>query len=776
MWQTDALVGSGRRGQMGLLPPWQIKDLFPSSRILSLAGLSACLLAWIAQHNYLLFHALVELFSVGVGLLVGVIALYSYPFSRNHYLAFLGCAYPWIAGIDLLHTLAYSGMNIFPNSGGNLATQLWICARYLEASVLLVAPVFISTRLIPERAHTGLGISALGLVGLVFLGLFPNAFIEGQGLTAFKIGSEYIIILLLIGATFHLYRQSAAIDPNIYKLMTASLVFTMGAELLFTFYVSVYGISNLFGHLFKLVSFVLIFFGIVHTGLREPFRIVQRQSSTYDAIPDEVMVVDRNGVVYQINQAVRQRLSTNYWDALGDDLHGRFHAHAVDREQCPVCSAIREGNPLDGIEMYYPETDEWREISLTTIFLPEQLQGIIHVSRDITRQKKAEMQLAKLNRALYTITGSNHALVHASDESELLDDICHIIVERGGYRIAWVALNMPEDQEERMASIAIAGNAQEVDLHRFATAVIEDRSPVNPVNRAIRSLTQVVINDIAVELASSRWPDLASGYGLASLTVYPLIGHHNDPLGILMIGSEQPDSFIGEELHILQELAGDLSFGLCALRAHSAREQAERQAQDWYEKYGYAMRQTITTLASTLEKRDPYTAGHQQRVADLASAIARQMGLDEFAVEGVYMGGAVHDVGKMYVPSEILNRPGRLSEQEFSIVKSHPTVGFDIIKDVEFPWPVAEMVYQHHERLDGSGYPQGLHGEAISQGARILAVADVVEAIASHRPYRPGLGIDAALDEVTKRAGTWYDPQVVKHCVSLFRDADYRIQ
>ncbi|MEW8055538.1 MAG: HD domain-containing phosphohydrolase [Candidatus Thiodiazotropha sp.] len=183
--------------------------------------------------------------------------------------------------------------------------------------------------------------------------------------------------------------------------------------------------------------------------------------------------------------------------------------------------------------------------------------------------------------------------------------------------------------------------------------------------------------------------------------------------------------------------------------------------------------QTIQAIAATVEQRDPYIAGHQRRVANLACDIAQEMGLDTDIVEGVRMGGIIHDIGKIYIPTEILNRPGKLTEQEYSIIKTHPDVGLQIIKDVKFPWPVATIIHQHHERLDGSGYPSGLSGDQIIIEARILAVADVVEAMASHRPYRPARGINAALEEIIRGRGKQYDPDVVDTCMHMFRAMNY---
>jgi HD-GYP domain-containing protein (c-di-GMP phosphodiesterase class II) len=181
----------------------------------------------------------------------------------------------------------------------------------------------------------------------------------------------------------------------------------------------------------------------------------------------------------------------------------------------------------------------------------------------------------------------------------------------------------------------------------------------------------------------------------------------------------------------------------------------------------------IKAMAMTVETRDPYTAGHQQRTANLAHAIAKEMKLSEKQIEGTHLAGIIHDLGKIAVPAEILSKPTRLRDAEFKIIQIHPQVGYDILKTIQFPWSLAEIVYQHHERLDGSGYPLGVAGEDILLESRILTVADVVEAMASHRPYRPSLGIDVALKEILKNRGVFYEPEVVDVCVKLFENKTF---
>ena len=186
-----------------------------------------------------------------------------------------------------------------------------------------------------------------------------------------------------------------------------------------------------------------------------------------------------------------------------------------------------------------------------------------------------------------------------------------------------------------------------------------------------------------------------------------------------------------------------------------------------------SLEQTIQVIAETVDQRDPYTAGHQRRVADLSTRIAQKMGLAEERIQGLGLAATIHDLGKMGVPAEILTKPGKLTPTQISLIREHVQMGYDIIRNVKFPWPIADIVRQHHERLDGSGYPQGLKGEEILLEARILAVADVTEAMASHRPYRESLGTDAALEEIVRRRGKYFDADVVEACLSLFREDGY---
>ncbi|MBF0343425.1 MAG: PAS domain S-box protein [Nitrospirae bacterium] len=250
-----------------------------------------------------------------------------------------------------------------------------------------------------------------------------------------------------------------------------------------------------------------------------------------------------------------------------------------------------------------------------------------------------------------------------------------------------------------------------------------------------------------------------------------LVGQTFEVVGLRRDGSEFPI-----ELSLTRGKAHFKDFFTGTMRDITNRKRTEKELQKGIDKMRKTIGGIIQTISMTVEVRDPYTAGHQRRVANIARAIASEMKLSEEVVDGIRMAGVIHDIGKIYVPSDILSKPGKLNELEFGLIKLHSQIGYDILKTIDFPWPVATIILQHHEKVDGSGYPSGLKGEEILLEARILCVADVVEAISCHRPYRAALGIDTALVEISKNRGILYDPDVVDACLTLFREKNFTFE
>jgi len=240
-------------------------------------------------------------------------------------------------------------------------------------------------------------------------------------------------------------------------------------------------------------------------------------------------------------------------------------------------------------------------------------------------------------------------------------------------------------------------------------------------------------------------------------------------IGVINLYLKDGYSRVGKEEEFLDSVANTLA-GIIK------RKRAEEKLKQTLESLRKAFGTIIQVMVAAVESRDPYTAGHQNRSADLALAIATEMGLPQEKIDGIRMAGAIHDIGKLSIPAEILSKPTKLSEIEFSLIKEHSRKGYEMLKDVESPWPLAQIVYQHHERMDGSGYPRHLKGKEILMEARILAVADVVESMASHRPYRPGLGLNAALEEIENNKGTLYDADAVDACLRIFREKGFQFE
>ena len=241
----------------------------------------------------------------------------------------------------------------------------------------------------------------------------------------------------------------------------------------------------------------------------------------------------------------------------------------------------------------------------------------------------------------------------------------------------------------------------------------------------------------------------------------------------LRSGREVPVEVFGSPI---QGLNGHVTGAALAFRDITGRKDNEVRLRNSVETLRRTLQETVNALGRASEKRDPYTAGHQQRVALLACAVAHAMGLEDERIEGIRVAALLHDLGKIYIPAEILSKPAKLTEMEFGIMKTHPEVGWDIIRSVPFPWPVADMVHQHHERLDGSGYPKGLTGDEILLESRIIAVADVVEAMSSHRPYRAALGMNRALEEVARGRGEHYDADVVDTVLELVESGGFSFE
>ncbi|MCC7311989.1 MAG: GAF domain-containing protein [Sulfuritalea sp.] len=463
-------------------------------------------------------------------------------------------------------------------------------------------------------------------------------------------------------------------------------------------------------------------------------------------------------------------------EVAGQSMHALHHHTRADgtpypREACPIHAAFR-----DGAVHHVADEVFWRRdgtsfpveyVSSPIRDAQGRLQGAVVSFDDISERKAAEKALARAVRALKTLSAGNEALVRAASEEELLQAAVRIIVEQGGYRLATIGF-AGDDPEKTITPVVWAGAEEGYYAQERLTWADTERGQV-PIARAIRNGTPQVCRDIANDAGFAPWRESALARGYASNIVLPL--HDGGRcFGGLSIYSAEKDAFDAEEAQLLTELGNDLAYGIVTLRTRAERDRIAHAHVHHAEILQKSLEQSIQAIADTVESRDPYTAGHQRRVGGLAVAIAREMGLPEETIHGIRLAATIHDLGKIHIPAEILAKPGKLSDIEFMLIKTHPQAGYDILKDIDFPWPIADMVWQHHEKLDGSGYPQGLKGGQIRLESRIMTVADVVEAMSSHRPYRASLGIEVALKEIERGRGSAYDAAVADACLKLFRE------
>lgn len=1118
-------------------------------------------LCWLgAGVNYLLFHTLAELFSIVIAMVAMVVVLTSHRFTRNHFVVYIAVAIGWCGLLDLVHMLMFSGMRLLPSDSANPPTQLWVAARFIQSVALVTAPLFLNRSVRLLRVHAGFGGAALLSVALIVAGIFPTAYVDGQGLTPFKIYTEYLIIGLLAGALALLWRHRALMSTRLLANLMAAVAFMIVSELAFTRYASVYGQANLVGHLLKIFAYWYVYLALVHSTLREPFSMLARAASTYDAVPDPTLLVSTDGTILQANAAAALCAGQAAELLVGQSSHALFHDPATHATDCPVCQGQKLGGnafkaeiecrshlqgpravecsvapfrnhketstfvqvvrdvtdrrrlaterealvlalgarikelrcmhtiaqlvetpglqlaPLlqgvidrlppgftlsdqvqlaitgdwghFGAPLPQPRPAPWMEHPISvhgtprahlqvwlppaartagTAFLPEEQALLDSVAQQIGRtieHMQAAEKVQRLSNLYEMLSATNHAVVHSSDQETLLARLYDTLITHGAFPMMFIALTETGGFPMRM--YRTHGIAQE----GLPLLIQTLQDPQSPFNHHVADLVNggIKVLSIAPDAGRNPWLAYLDQEGMQERALMPLVCDGR-LLGAVGLYARGLTTFDADEIRLLTEMASDLTYAFNRLAADQRLKQAEQRAQLSEHRFsevfdasplpmliyslgtrqlrtcnralqqwlGYtpediatleqwadcvyadpavrsqvmagweinvsnaqggqveqspelhlrckngseriargtmtmvgndaiiawtdlteirqneqvlreseqrfrnmieqtvsgiyvrrdgrfiyvnpryceitgwsaqellgkdarqftdttaddlariqqaweqldagarnvqytvpmrrkdgrlielglnattiiwddgqpativmaqditerkhaeaqialyvqqlegAMQGTLQAISNMVELRDPYTAGHERRVGLIAGAIAREMGWDEVRCKNLELVGLVHDIGKIAVPAEILSKPGRLSPLEMELVRCHAQAGYDILKDVDFAIPVAEIIRQHHERMDGSGYPRGLRGDAILPEARVLAVADVVESMAAHRPYRPALGLDVALAEIDKNRGRFYDPEVADAMARLVREKGYRL-
>jgi PAS domain S-box-containing protein len=508
-------------------------------------------------------------------------------------------------------------------------------------------------------------------------------------------------------------------------------------------------------------------------GLIEP-----RFSALTGHLPHWVIVKNAALTYQSCNETFARDLGRRPEDLIGKCDGDVFPAAVADRSRADDERVMREGRAIV-IEEPNPRYGRhgWVQTIKTPVFDDAgALSGLMVVYQDITERRRETDELKRRGWALAALNRAHQALLHAESERALLHGVCAAVTLDNMYPLVWIG--WAEDGPRRAVRVDAAAGKAIGYIEGLMVSWGEGPFGDGPVGRALRRGATTVDNDVAVSASFAPWLHRAERFGLHGLICVPLQTHFGQGEqsipGVLVVYAAATDAFGPDEIALFEELAGSLAPGVenrrmriaydTTLKAHAAHERQLRQA----------MEDALTVIAGVVEQRDSYTAGHERRVADLAVMIGREVGLGEDQLQGLYWAGIVHDIGKIKVPREILCKPGELNATEFALVKLHPEIGYNLLKGISFPWPIADMVAQHHEYIDGSGYPLGLTGDQIRAESKVLTVADIFESISSDRPYHAAENLDEAIRLLTEMRGSKLDERAVDACVQLARRGDFK--
>ena len=1112
------------------------------------------LLIWWTNHRFgfLFTHTVAELISIIIALTALIVTIVSRHFTKNYFVVFIAIAIGWCGFIDLFHTLLYKGMQILPVDSANQATQLWIGARLLQAFAMLAAPFMLTRAIKPILLNLSFGLLSVGIISAVMLGFFPTAFVDGQGLTPFKIYSEYLIIAVLGLALILLWQHRQYLSAQLRFGVSLSVLTMMASEFAFTQYVSVYADANLLGHILKVYSYWFIYLALVESTIKEPFSMLSKAASTYDTIPDPTYIVNSDQTIQQVNLAAAQLHGIAAVQLTGRSVHELVHDPRVKAEDCPVCSRLKQTPQEFLIQLTLPDhktvechvapfserlgkKTAWvmvvhditdRQLLLQDVqkrvkevrclnqinqlcnhtytsmsellqkvmqtipsgftfperihlqidtdwgvfgtvpptqrpclqsifandsqqfgtlnvwydpaqdapaFLDEEQVLIDHITSQITdvyTRLQSQGRVTRLTYLYQLLSETNRVIAHSQNQEGLLNELQQVLLKLGSFAKIFIALK-EDDQADSPLVLKFHHNINVNILPTLKSGLQQDQNPpltyLKNTGPDVDVYAYALVNDPDQNVSPEYriWIDYLKQEKICQAALTPLLfqGHF---CGLVALYTTGQVAFDEEQIQLLQNLSRDISFALERFSAEQQLQSAETYSEQMeqrfqqvflqspvpmqiisiqderilavnlaYEKWlGYSLadfqnreawlkkvapnaeqRQvmqqnwkdalqlakdgkqvlfpeitflakdgspriaqrtlavvdndvivawrdvtairkteqelrdseqrfrgmveqtvvgmyvlrdnqylyvnpsyaemlgrsaaalighnilefsniaadtpalidqeqdqaaeyssiscvvpfrhqngqirefalhsrriiwddglpativmaqditeqkqaqdqiayqlqhmetimygTLQAVSTMVELRDPYTAGHERRVGLISSAIAKEMGWDEKRCLQMEEIGLVHDIGKIAIPSEILTKPSRLTHLEMEMMKGHVQAGYDILKDIPFNIPIAEIIGQHHERMDGSGYPNGLKGDEIHPEARILAVADVIESMATHRPYRAALGIDVALAEILRGRGTIYDVEVCDATVRLIREKGY---
>ncbi len=510
---------------------------------------------------------------------------------------------------------------------------------------------------------------------------------------------------------------------------------------------------------------VILLLGLWSTTLR---RQVQRRTAElralFSAMPDAVIVFDREGRYLEIPSAPPELLVGKPHQLKGKKLQEFLEPETAELHLQAIQRALQERKP---VQVEYELPIEGRKIWFSGAFSPVDDRRVMLVARDLSERKekeealqRSEAELRRINRLLRTLSECNQALVRAKDEQQLLQEMCNILADTGGYPLAWIGVLDP--QSKGLHPIAIQGELKDL-IHQMSEFNLEEEwrnqesSPESHPSQGQGWLKISAENESEIEQAAER---------LKSYLVLPL-SLNDEIFGSLFVYSRDEEPFSREEIDLLRELADDVSFGIRALRHQEQQLQTEAKLAEANINLAVAYEATIQGWARALEFHEQETAGHSHRVVELMLRFARQLGFREEELQPLRYGALLHDIGKMVIPSSIINKPGPLDDQEWTIMRRHPLIAYELLKEIDYLKDSLDIPYLHHEWWNGAGYPLGLSGENIPLPARMFALVDVFDALTSDRPYRQAYSLAEAVAIIRSLAGIQFDPDLTEQFLRL---------
>ena len=494
----------------------------------------------------------------------------------------------------------------------------------------------------------------------------------------------------------------------------------------------------------------------------------ERYQTIFEATGTATLVVGDDTTILNANQecervtgyAISQLIGKSWTKFVyQEDLPIMLNRHQARRKDANSVPASYEVRLIDA-------RGEIRNAILSIGMMPDGKRSIVSMN-DITERRQAEEKIKHLNLVLRAIRNINQLIFQEKNRERLIKGACNSLTKTRGYYTSFIVLL---DEEGKIDIYAEAGLGEDFlpMLKRLKKGELTTFGQI-----ALKQSDVVIIKDPA-----STCPDcpLVQACSSRGSVMTARLEHDGKIYGVMSVSIPAHFISVKEEQILFMEAAGDIALGLNSIEMRRKLDKQTLDLKGKVKELKRAMDATIETMSKIVEAKDPYTAGHQQRVSQLATAIAKELNFSEDKIEGIRIASLIHDIGKIGLPTEILSKPNKLSDIEFSLIKEHSQIGYNILKSIDFSYPVAQIVFQHHERIDGSGYPQGLKDEDILLEARIVAVTDVVEAMSSHRPYRPALGIDKALEEISRNRGTLYDLKVVDACLKLFKEKGFKFE